>query len=215
MSAPTIAYDVRYRPAGDTEHGWQTRQFAASEAIQLTELGRGVAYEIQVRSVAASGRSSAWVDASVQVANTNRLGAAALPNIANQQAMWDIDTAVSYAASSDAAGVSTATITVSGGTLVIGSMTVSYGGSSASISGTAGTSRTVFLYYDDPQLVGGTLPLGIADNIVASANVDGRVAISSVSLAFPAAGSSSTGGGGIGGGGGSGGSRPNTNLQAV
>lgn len=216
MSTPTVAYEVRWRPTGDTETAWQTGRFSTSQALRVTELERGIAYDVQVRSIGANGRSSAWVDAAVAVATTNRLGAAALPNVANQQAMWDVDTSVTYAASSNVSGESTATISVSAGTLVIGGVTVNYGASSATIDGEADEEVTVYLYYDDPRLQGGTLPLGLTSNIVETANVDGRVAIGPVSLKFPAAGGSSTGGGSIGGGGGSGGSKnPGTNQQAI
>jgi len=205
MSTPSVAIEVRWRPTGDTVSVWQAKRFSVSQALQLAELERGVAYDVQVRSIGANGRSSAWVDAAVAVASTNRRGAAALPNIANQQAMWDVDTSVTYAASSTSGGVSTATISVSAGTLVIGGATVTYGASSITVDGAAGEQMTLFLYYDDPVLQGGTLPLGMTTSIVDSANVDGRVAISTVQLTFPPAGGSSTGGGGIGGGGGSGG----------
>lgn len=216
MSTPTVAYEVRWRPSGDTTSAWQSRRFSTNQALQLTELERGTSYAVQVRSIGANGRNSAWVDATVAVASTNRLGAAALPNVANQQAMWDVDTSVTYAASSNAGGVSTATISVSAGTLVIGDVTVNYGASSATIDGTANEEVTVYLYYDDAGLQGGTRPLGLTTNIVESANVAGRVAIAPVSLKFPAAGGSSTGGGSIGGGGGSGGSKnPGTNQQAI
>lgn len=216
MTTPTVAIEARWRPTGDTVSVWQVRRFSVSQALQLTELERGVAYDIQVRSIGANGRNSAWVDAAVAVASTNRRGAAALPNVANQMAMWDVDTSVTYAASSTAEGVSTATISVSAGTLVIAGVTVAYGASSATIDGAAGDEVTAFLYYDDPLLEGGTLPLGLTTNVVESANANGRVAIAPVSLTFPAAGGSSSGGGGIGGGGGSGGSKnPGINQEAI
>jgi len=207
MSTPTVSYDVRWRPTGDSVSAWQGRRFPRNQAIQLEELERGIAYDIEIRSVGQNGRSSAWVPATVSVASNSRLGAAALPNIANQQSMWNLDTSVTYAASSTVGGDSTATISVTAGALVIGSVTVNYGASSTMVDGDAGEEVTLYLYYDDPFLHGGTLPLGMTTDIVETANVDGRVAISSITLKFPAAGGSSTGGGGIGGGGGSGGVR--------
>lgn len=168
---------------------------------------RGLQYQIQIRAVARNGKKSAWVDLSKTVAATAREGAAALPTnaVANQASMWSIATTVTYSATSPASGPSNATISVSAGTLVIGSKTISYAPSSATVSGTAGQSVTYYLYYDDPQLVGGSRVLGLASNIVDSANVDGRIAVAPVTVKFPTAGSSGTGGGSIGGGGGSGG----------
>lgn len=96
-------------------------------------------------------------------------------------------------------------MSVSAGTLVIGSQRINYGASSSTVDGEAGSTVRIYLYYFDPNLNGGTLPLHLTTDIVASANEDGRVAISFVDLTFPAAGSSGSGGGGIGGGGGSGG----------
>ncbi|HID8537153.1 TPA: hypothetical protein ACXIMI_002283 [Stenotrophomonas maltophilia] len=173
----------------------------------MRELQRGTPYEMQMRSVGTNGRASAWVDVAVDVPDTNRIGAAALPNIGNQQSMWDMTTSVTFAASSDASGASVATISVTAGTLIIGSVQVSYAASSATLTGTAGQKVTVYLYYVDPQLVGGSRQLMLTTNIVETANANGNVAISALQITFPAAGSSGSGGGGIGGGGGSGGSR--------
>jgi len=182
--------------------------------VVLDELIRGVDYEFNARFVDKNGLSSNWVPVAASVANTNRVGAAALPNIGNQQSMWDLQTSVTFAATSSLEGNSVATISVTAGALVIGSQTVNYGASSGTITGNAGDKVTVYLYYDDPYLQGGTRPLGITTNIVETANVNGRVAITSVYIEFPAAGGSSTGGGSIGGGGGSGGAKnPNQNEQ--
>lgn len=205
--AQTIAYDVRWRQAG-SDAPWTMRQFPADSGLTLPDLERGLPYDIELRSVAASGRVSTWVTANVSVAPTNRLGALALPTniIGNQTSMWGMDTEVTYAASSPAEGAASATISMSAGTLVIGGTTINYSASTASVTGTAGTTRTFYLYYDDPRLQGGTHALGVVTNIVDTANVDGRIAIGSVTVQFPAAGSSGGGGGGIGGGGGGGGS---------
>lgn len=214
MPVDTVAYDLRYRPIGSDEYAWIVKRFEAGQSIQVEEPLRGVQYEINLRSVAANGLSSAWVPYPVTVPNTNRTGAAALPNIGNQQSMWDLQTSVTFAATSSAEGNSVATISVTAGDLVLGDVTVSYGASSGTITGNAGDKIRVYLYYDDPFFEGGTRPLGITTNIVESANVNGRVAVSSIEFTFPAAGGSSTGGGSIGGGGGSGGIRdPNYQEQ--
>lgn len=211
--ATTTAWDLRWRPASGG--AWSTMRVPYGSEIAITSLPRGEAFQAQIRAVAASGKSSPWVDCDFTVGTTNRTGAAALPNVANQQAMWDVDTSVTFAASSDSAGASVATISVSAGTLVIGDVTVEYGASSATLTGTAGDSVTVYLYYDDPDLAGGTLPLGVTTNIVDSANAAGRVAISTLTFTYPAAGGSSSGGGGIGGGGGSGGACPSVDAWVI
>lgn len=215
MTVETIAYDVRYRPLGDDESAWVTQRFESGKSIIIEEPLRGIQYEVNIRSVAASGRSSEWVPIPVTVPDTNRIGAAALPNIGNQQSMWDLATSVTFSATSNAEGNSVATISVTAGDLVIGSTTVSYGASSGTITGTAGQDVTVYMYYDDPYLQGGTLPLGITTNIVETANVNGRVAISSISFKYPVAGGSSSGGGSIGGGGGSGGANTRPPQQEI
>lgn len=210
-----IAAEVQYRPFDGDGDAWVLKRFEIGQDIVIDELIRGVSYEINIRYVAANGRSSDWVPALTTVADTNRIGAAALPNIGNQQSMWDLDTSVTFAASSTIEGASVATISVTAGDLVIGSQTVSYGASSGTITGTAGQQIVVYLYYDDPFLQGGTRTLGITTNIVESANVNGRVAISNINLTFPAAGGSSTGGGSIGGGGGSGGAKNPAANQVI
>lgn len=210
---PAIAMEVQYRPLDSNGDAWVMKRFENGTPIILDEVMRGIQYEVNIRSVAANGRSSDWVAVPITVPNTNRTGAAALPNIGNQQSMWDLETSVTFAASTTVEGESTATISVTAGDLVIGSSTVSYGASSGTVTGAASETIVVYLYYDDPYLQGGTRPLGITENIVDSANIDGRVAIGSLSITFPAAGGSSTGGGSIGGGGGSGGAGRNPNQE--
>jgi len=207
MTVRTVAYEVRYRPANDASVDWMVERVPVTPNVALKGLQPGVQYLFEACSVGENGRSSEWVPVLVTVPLTNRTGALALPThvIGNRASMWDINTAVTYAASSPSTGAASATINVSAGTLVIGGSTINYGASSATVSGTAGTSRTVYLYYDDPRLQGGSRALGIADNVVESANVDGRVAIIALRIDFPAPGGSGGGGGGIGGGGGGGG----------
>jgi len=211
-AAEAVAYDVRWRAVG-SESVWKERRFPVGPGIRLGEVSRGVTYEVQVCSVAENGQTSDWVAHTVTVPDTNRLGALALPTnvIGNRASMWNVDTSVTYAAATPESGQGTATVSVSAGTLVVGGSTILYGASSASISGAPGTSRTIYLYYDDPRMEGGSRPLGIADNIVESANADGRVAITALTIAFPAPGGTGSGGGGIGGGGGGGGANPREN----
>lgn len=213
VSSPIL--EVRYRPLGDSESAWITRSFADGDDVVIDELVRGVNYEFGLRTVASSGASSEWISAPASVPDSNRVGAAALPNIGNKQSFWDLQTSVTFTATSSPEGNSTATISVTSGDLVIGSQLVSYGASSGTITGSSGDKITVYLYYDDPLLTGGTRPLGITTNIVDSANVNGRVAISSLEITFPAAVGSNTGGGGIGGGGGSGGANNRPRQQEL
>lgn len=207
MTVPAAFYEIRYQPSNDDTVDWVTESVPATQNVALKGLQPGVQYLFEARSVAANGRSSDWVPVLVAVPGTNRTGALALPTnvIGNRASMWDINTSVTYAASSPATGQGSATINVSAGTLVIGGSTINYGASSATVSGAAGTSRTVYLYYDDPRLQGGSRALGIANTVVESANADGRVAIIALRIDFPAPGGTGGGGGGIGGGGGGGG----------
>ncbi|MBN4937340.1 hypothetical protein JY409_04690 [Stenotrophomonas maltophilia] len=207
MTVPIASYELRVREVGAPDTAWQYRSQVAGQVFVVRELQRGTPYELQMRSIGMNGRASEWVDVEVNVPDTNRVGAAALPNIGNQQSMWDMTTSVTFAASSDAEGASVATISVTAGTLVIGSVQVAYAASSGSLTGTAGQKVTVYLYYYDPQLQGGSRQLRMTTNIVETANTNGNVAIAALQITFPAAGSSGSGGGSIGGGGGSGGAK--------
>lgn len=207
MTVAIASYELRFREVGAPDTAWQYRSQVAGQVFVVRELQRGTPYDLQMRSIGVNGRASEWVDVAVNVPDTNRVGAAALPNIGNQQSMWDMATSVTFAASSDAEGASVATISVTAGTLVIGSVQVAYAASSASLTGTAGQKVTVYLYYNDPQLLGGSRQLRVTTNVVETANANGNVAISALQITFPAAGGSGSGGGSIGGGGGSGGSR--------
>lgn len=204
-----VATDIRWRSASDLGEGaWITRRLAPGEALTLRELERGVEYEVQARNIGANGRASAWVSRTITVPETNRRGASALPvnAVGNIPSVWDVDTEVTFSASTDGGGDSTATISASAGTLVIGGQTVTYGASSGTVTGTGGTTKRVFLYYDDPRLQGGSRTLGITDSFITSMSGNGRVAITNLLIEFPGIGAPpNTGGGGIGGGGGGGG----------
>lgn len=209
MKSPVTAIEVRWRRVGDTG-GWQSRRYVPGAKIQIREIERASEYQVEARSIGVGRLASEWVPASVTVPDTNRTGPLALPTnvVGNQASMWNVDTSVTYEAVSDASGDSEATISVSAGTLVIADRTISYGASSATITGEADEQVTVYLYYDDPRWQGGSRPLGLTTNRVESANAFGRVAITSLTLKFPPAGESGGGGGGIGGGGGGGGASP-------
>lgn len=213
MKSPVTAIEVRWRLVGDT--AWQSRRYVPGAKIQIREIERGEDYEVEARSIGVGQLASEWVPAIVTVPQTNRTGPLALPTnvVGNQSSMWNIGTNVAYSAVSPTTGDSEATISVSAATLVIGSRTIPYGPSSATVTGAPGTSRRVFLYYDDPEWQGGSRPLGVADNVVETANVDGRVPLPSLLLEFPEPGSSGGGGGDAGGGGGGGGGHGQVQVQ--
>lgn len=213
MKSPVTAIEVRWRMAGDD--GWQSRRYLPGALVQIREIERAEGYEVQARSIGVGQLVSEWVPATITVAPTNRTGALALPTnvVGNQSSMWNIGTSVTYSAVSPISGDSEATISVSAANLVVGSRTISYAASSAQVTGTPGTSKRVYLYYDDSNFQGGSRPLGVTENIVESANVDGRIALTSLLLEFPEPGSSGGGGGDAGGGGGGGGAHDQPSQQ--
>ncbi len=105
--------------------------------------------------------------------------------------------AISYSAT--AGSPATATISVSAGSCLIGSATVSYNAMSAGVSGTNGTAVTYWLYIDDAAYAGGTQTLVATTNANAIYASDARVYIGSVTVVYPTTGGG--GGGGDGGGG--------------
>ena len=208
MKSPVTAIEVRWRIVGDA--AWQVRRYVPGAQIKIREIGRGDEYEVEARSIGVAQLASEWVPVTVLVTPTNRIGALALPTnvVGNQSSMWNIGTSVTYAAVSPTSGDSEATISVSAASLVVGSRTINYAASSATVTGTPGTSKRVYLYYDDYNFQGGSRPLGVSDNIVSAANADGRIALTSLLLEFPEPGGTGGGGGDAGGGGGGGGARP-------
>lgn len=207
-TSPITAVEVRFRPLeggpGDDEGAWTYQRFAPGEKIALRNLRRGVQYQVQVRNIGVGELSSAWVEQLVTVPNSNRTGVAALPPAAvgNVSSRWVSGTAVNYSATD-----TSATITVTAGTLQVAEKQINYGASSATITGTAGEVRVVYLYYDDLRLEGGSRTLGVTTDPVTSLAAYGRIFIASLQVTFDVAGGSgSSGGGGIGGGGGGSGS---------
>lgn len=102
---------------------------------------------------------------------------------------WISGGAISYSATP-----TSATISVTAGTFAMGSQQVSYNASSVNVSGSASTSATFWLYYDDPGLTGGSKTLVASTSVVDTYNSDSRVLVGSVMVAFPASGSSGGGG---------------------
>lgn len=202
--SPVTGLQIRYRARldgpGDDEGDWTYRTFPPGERASLLGAERGFTYEVQARHLGVGGRDSKWVDWGLHtVAETNRVGAAALPPVivGNVSSRWVSGTAVNYTATD-----TSATITVTAGALQIGGKQFTYGASSAVITGTANEVRTVYLYYDDPKLAGGTRTLGVTTDSVASMAANGRVFITALKVTFAPTGGTGTGGGGIGGGGG-------------
>lgn len=67
MAAPTVAYEVRVRPAG-SKTAWRTTRFSAeSTVITIPGLHRGTAYEGEARSLGPSGEASLWVPVTFSV----------------------------------------------------------------------------------------------------------------------------------------------------
>lgn len=119
---------------------------------------------------------------------------------AGAQAVWQ-NLSITYTSAAPAASgdPATATISVSAAQL-LGALqsgaTIAYNASSASVSGTAGTTQTFQLYYIDPKLSGGTLTLYATTTGNDLRQQLGIVWIGSVSVAFPTTGTGSGSGGG-------------------
>lgn len=209
-----VAHEFRYRIAGSDESDWIIDRVVAGQIIEISQVQRGVTYDIEVRNIDHTGRMSDPAVFQNTVGTTIREGALALPvnSIANISSVWNVGTSVTFNATD-----SSATISVSAGSLVIGGETINYGASSATVVGVPTEKKTYYLYYDDPRLEGGTLPLGVTEDFITSMAGDGRVAINNIEITYPAVGAPPvTGGGGIGGGGGGGGSKnPPTNQQQL
>lgn len=101
-----------------------------------------------------------------------------------------VSASVSYTA---AAGTpATATVSVAGFNVPMGSITIGYLASSVSVTGTSGTTTTFYLYRDDPTYAGGsTGALGASTNGLDMYSNDGRLFIGAVDIVFPASGTSS------------------------
>jgi hypothetical protein len=89
-----------------------------------------------------------------------------------------------------------ATISAAAASLYAGGVIVSYNASSVTLSGSAGSTITYYLYYDDPALSGGAKTLQATTSQLTSVSHDGRLFIAKLAVSFPASGA----GGGSGGG---------------
>lgn len=86
----------------------------------------------------------------------------------------------------------TATISASAATLDTGSASIAYNASSVGTTGTAGQTKTYYLFYDDPKYQGGSIPLGGTTNYRNTIRGNGRLFLGKIDVVFP---SSGTGGG--------------------
>ena len=91
----------------------------------------------------------------------------------------------------------TATISVSAGTLHQGTKSVSYNASAAPVTGSAGTTVTFYLYYIDANYSGGTKTLNTSTDPHTVVTNDTYVNIGQIAVVFPTSGT----GGGSGGAG--------------
>jgi predicted phage tail protein len=89
------------------------------------------------------------------------------------------------------------TFTPSAASFVGGGDSIAYNASSLTVSGTAGSTVTYYLYYDDPGMTGGSKTLQATTNQITSLNANGRVLLGSVKVTYPTSGT----GGGSGSGG--------------
>lgn len=209
-----VAIELHWR-IKDSEQPWTVARYAPDlTTITLTGLIRGETYEAEARYVQDFGPPSSWATADIIVSDTDRIGTTALPPVVsgNVSSRWVSGTEITWSATETAC-----TINVSAGVLQYGERPVSYNASSIELVGTADEVRTVYLYYDDPKVEGGTRTLGATTDSVASMAGYGRVLIDQVTVTFDSAGGTGTSGGGdIGGsGGGSGPTCPHEDAWMV
>lgn len=102
---------------------------------------------------------------------------------------------ISYSISGTTVTFSVAAVTLQGG-----GISLNYGASSGSVTQTAGTTTTWFLYYRDAAQDGGTLPLAITTNPGGAASWPDSIFLGTASVTVNAGGGGSGGTGGGGGG---------------
>lgn len=88
-----------------------------------------------------------------------------------------------------------ATISATAATLQAGGSSAAYSASSVTVSGSAGSTATYYLYYVDPGMVGGARTLQATTNQITSLSNDGNVLLGICTVTFPTSGT----GGGSGG----------------
>lgn len=193
-----VSYDVRWRVTGDTGAWSVPQSFKVGAEIVITGLDRSKSYDFQARAVSACGAKSDWAAQTGVVADANqRVSQAnlAMLRVGGIGSAWT-GFSISYSATT-----TNATISCTAGTLQDGALNPSYAASSIVVSGTAGTTVTYYLYYDDPTGSGGTFALGATTTYSDLSANQGRIFVGSADVVFPTSGSGS-GGGSAGGGGG-------------
>lgn len=94
------------------------------------------------------------------------------------------------------ATTTSATITASAATLQAGDNAISYNSSSVAVTGSAGTTRKYYLYYDDPNLDGGSQTLRATTSSTVALASDARLYLGLATVTFPSSGTGSGPGGG-------------------
>jgi hypothetical protein len=87
-------------------------------------------------------------------------------------------------------------ISASAATLRSGSVAVAYNASSTNVAGSAGQTKTIYLYYEDDNLDGGAETLNATTSLITALSGDARVMLGSVTVTYPSSGSTGGGGGG-------------------
>ena len=115
-----------------------------------------------------------------------------MPNIAAMHLGFTFSGTISYTSTT-----TTATISITAGTVTSGSVNINYGALSKGITGTAGTTVRHYLFVDDPTNAGGSPSLQSTTSFASWMGGNGYVNLGYVDVVFP---SSGTGGGGGAGG---------------
>lgn len=190
-----VNLDVRWRETGVVQWG-NTKRIPATSELVFPDLDRSKTYDVQVRAVASCGAMSDWATTTgVIPANNQRIdnGNINMLRTGGIGSAWTGFT-ISYTSSP-----TSATISCTSGTLQDGAGNPTYAASSAVVSGTASTTVTYYLYYDDPTGAGGTVSLGTTTAFSDLSANQGRISVGSVDVVFPATGTGS-GSGDPGGG---------------
>jgi predicted phage tail protein len=184
------SYIGRFTTQGSTSVAWLTRQ------------GSGVVPVGAVKAYLTLGMDAAGYAAlnflSVATNDVRVAGSGARLGDLRNQVMVGVG---NYASGWTGGGITysatttSATISVAAGTLQIGSASLTYNASSTTVSGSAGATRTYYLYYDDGGFTGGAKTLNATTSTITALAADGRVLIGSVTFTFPTSGTGSGGGG--------------------
>lgn len=112
-----------------------------------------------------------------------------MTGVGNYGAGWS-GGSITYSATS-----TSATISAAAATLQVDITPIAYSASSVTVSGSAGTSVTYYLYYDDDNYTGGSKTLNATTSQITALSARGRLMVGQVTVTFPTSGT----GGGSGG----------------